>query len=147
LDDTATMIFLRFKRISGQNLSISISINLGKSTSINMTRITSLILFLQIYEPTNPKGAETLPPGIIVSESDFHQHRLWGNPYEVYAKWKFVLLLEWCHVMLLILVIISFIFNFDEQDLPLKPKYLAVFTVGYQQKELVNAAVQKVLKY
>ncbi|XP_078169777.1 uncharacterized protein LOC144564129 isoform X2 [Carex rostrata] len=29
------------------------------------------------------------------------------------------------------------------KDLPMKPKYLVVFTVGYQQKEIVNAAVQK----
>ncbi|KAJ4809939.1 hypothetical protein LUZ62_022505 [Rhynchospora pubera] len=65
---------------------------------------------LKIYEQSNPKGAETLPPGIIVSESDLYQHRLWGNIFE---------------------------------DVPLKPKYLAVFTVAYQQKNFVNAAVQK----
>ena len=38
---------------------------------------------LQIYVPTNPRGAESLAPGIVVPESDFHQHRLWGNPDEV----------------------------------------------------------------
>lgn len=37
----------------------------------------------KIYERSNPKGAETLPPGIIVSESDLYQHRLWGNYFEV----------------------------------------------------------------
>jgi len=37
---------------------------------------------LKIYVPTNPRGAESLAPGIVVPESDFHQHRLWGNPDE-----------------------------------------------------------------
>ncbi|KAJ3683313.1 hypothetical protein LUZ60_013540 [Juncus effusus] len=37
---------------------------------------------LKIYEKANPKGAETVPPGFIVSESDLNQHRLWGNPNE-----------------------------------------------------------------
>ncbi|RWW62237.1 hypothetical protein BHE74_00030648, partial [Ensete ventricosum] len=36
-----------------------------------------------IYVPTNPRGAERLPPGIIVPESDFYLRRLWGNPDEV----------------------------------------------------------------
>lgn len=31
----------------------------------------------------NPKGAERLPPGIVVSESDLHLRRLWGSPSEV----------------------------------------------------------------
>lgn len=37
---------------------------------------------LKIYAPTNPRGAERLPPGIVVSESDFYLRRLWGNPDE-----------------------------------------------------------------
>ncbi|RLM60252.1 hypothetical protein C2845_PM14G11690 [Panicum miliaceum] len=37
---------------------------------------------LKIYVPTNPRGAESLAPGIVVPESDFHLHRLWGNPDE-----------------------------------------------------------------
>ncbi|XP_078169778.1 uncharacterized protein LOC144564130 isoform X1 [Carex rostrata] len=81
----------------------------GGDTGDHSTKNNSPDLF-KIYEPSNPKGAERLPPGIVVSESDLYQHRLWGNPNE---------------------------------DLPLKPKYLVVFTVGYQQKEIVNAAVQK----
>ncbi|PWZ31970.1 hypothetical protein Zm00014a_036533 [Zea mays] len=36
----------------------------------------------KVYVPTNPRGAESLAPGIVVPESDFHQHRLWGNPDE-----------------------------------------------------------------
>ncbi|CAA2974367.1 hypothetical protein CDL12_19772 [Olea europaea subsp. europaea] len=36
----------------------------------------------KIYVPTNPRGAESLPPGIVVSESDFYLRRLWGEPSE-----------------------------------------------------------------
>jgi hypothetical protein len=31
----------------------------------------------------NPQGAERLPPGIVVSESDLHLRRLWGSPTKV----------------------------------------------------------------
>ncbi|KMZ60818.1 Lysine ketoglutarate reductase trans-splicing related 1 [Zostera marina] len=64
----------------------------------------------KIYVPTNPRGAESLPPGIIASESDLYLRRLWGNPTE---------------------------------DLPVKPKYLVTFTVGYAQKKNIDAAVKK----
>uniref|UniRef100_A0A0E0FZH9 Uncharacterized protein n=1 Tax=Oryza nivara TaxID=4536 RepID=A0A0E0FZH9_ORYNI len=37
---------------------------------------------MKIYVPTNPRGAESLAPGIVVPESDFHPRRLWGNPDE-----------------------------------------------------------------
>ncbi|KAL8137898.1 hypothetical protein V2J09_003899 [Rumex salicifolius] len=36
----------------------------------------------KIWTPSNPRGTENLPPGIVVSESDFNLHRLWGNPSE-----------------------------------------------------------------
>ncbi|KAL8150121.1 hypothetical protein V2J09_019929 [Rumex salicifolius] len=35
-----------------------------------------------IWVPSNPEGAERLPPGIVASESDLYLHRLWGNPSE-----------------------------------------------------------------
>ncbi|XP_021743093.1 uncharacterized protein LOC110709187 [Chenopodium quinoa] len=35
-----------------------------------------------VWLPTNPRGAERLPPGIVVSETDFYQRRLWGLPEE-----------------------------------------------------------------
>jgi len=38
---------------------------------------------LKIYVPTNPKGAERLPPGIVVSETDLYLRRLWGEPSEL----------------------------------------------------------------
>ncbi|XP_073023239.1 uncharacterized protein [Primulina eburnea] len=36
----------------------------------------------KIFVPTNPRGAESLAPGIVVSESDFYLRRLWGEPSE-----------------------------------------------------------------
>ncbi|KAK2968117.1 hypothetical protein RJ640_028022, partial [Escallonia rubra] len=36
----------------------------------------------KIWIPTNPRGAERLPPGIVASESDFYLRRLWGLPSE-----------------------------------------------------------------
>lgn len=45
--------------------------------------VNSAKLLSQIYVPTNPKGAERLPPGIVVSETDLYLRRLWGEPSEV----------------------------------------------------------------
>lgn len=64
----------------------------------------------EIWVPTNPRGAERLPPGIIASESDFYLRRLWGLPSE---------------------------------DLTTKPRYLVTFTVGFDQKKNIDAAVKK----
>ncbi|KAL4367005.1 hypothetical protein GQ457_05G010840 [Hibiscus cannabinus] len=64
----------------------------------------------KIWIPTNPKGAEVLPPGIVSPTSDIYPRRLWGKPSE---------------------------------DLAIVPKYLVAFTVGYEQKQSVNAAVEK----
>lgn len=36
----------------------------------------------KIWAPSNPRGAERLPPGIVTAESDFYLRRLWGNPSE-----------------------------------------------------------------
>ncbi|KZV39760.1 hypothetical protein F511_08222 [Dorcoceras hygrometricum] len=36
----------------------------------------------KIFVPKNPRGAESLPPGIVVSETDFYLRRLWGEPSE-----------------------------------------------------------------
>nr|GMC55652.1 uncharacterized protein LOC109173468 isoform X1 [Ipomoea batatas]GMC62018.1 uncharacterized protein LOC109173468 isoform X1 [Ipomoea batatas]GMD12522.1 uncharacterized protein LOC109173468 isoform X1 [Ipomoea batatas]GMD18987.1 uncharacterized protein LOC109173468 isoform X1 [Ipomoea batatas] len=66
----------------------------------------------KIFVPTNPRGAESLPPGIVVAESDFYLRRLWGDPHE---------------------------------DLIRKPKYLVTFTVGWDQRNNINAAVKKVI--
>ncbi|KAI3696950.1 hypothetical protein L6452_29605 [Arctium lappa] len=64
----------------------------------------------QIYVPTNPRGAEPLPPGIVVPETDLFLRRLWGDPGE---------------------------------DLKKKPKYLVTFTVGWNQRDIIDASVKK----
>ncbi|GMN24818.1 hypothetical protein TIFTF001_000706 [Ficus carica] len=40
----------------------------------------------KIYVPTNPRGAELLPAGIVVPESDLYLRRLWGDPSEDLKK-------------------------------------------------------------
>lgn len=50
------------------------------------TRVSTDTAPPKIYVPTNPRGAESLPPGIIVSESDFFLRRLWGEPSEDLKK-------------------------------------------------------------
>ncbi|KAI3511794.1 hypothetical protein L1887_18952 [Cichorium endivia] len=57
-----------------------------------------------------PRGAELLPPGIVVPHSDLYLRRLWGDPSE---------------------------------DLKKKPKYLVTFTVGWDQRENIDASVKK----
>lgn len=37
---------------------------------------------MKIYVPTNPRGAEMLPPGIVEPESDLDPRRLFGDPAE-----------------------------------------------------------------
>ncbi|XP_042377873.1 uncharacterized protein LOC121970926 isoform X3 [Zingiber officinale] len=64
----------------------------------------------KIYISTNLRGAERLPPDIIVSESDLYPRRLWGDPSE---------------------------------DLQIQQKYLVTFTVGYDQKKNIDAAIKK----
>ncbi|CAH9120273.1 unnamed protein product [Cuscuta epithymum] len=65
---------------------------------------------VKIWVSSNPRGAERLPPNIVVSESDFLLRRLWGKPSE---------------------------------DLTSIPKYLVTFTVGYNQRKIIDAAVKK----
>ncbi|CAM8980609.1 unnamed protein product [Rhodiola kirilowii] len=36
----------------------------------------------KIWVPTNPRGAERLPPGMVEAQSDYYLRRLWGNPSE-----------------------------------------------------------------
>ena len=41
------------------------------------------LFYSQIWVPSNPRGAERLPPRIVAAESDLFLRRLWGNPNEV----------------------------------------------------------------
>ncbi|CAA3030559.1 uncharacterized protein LOC111396163 [Olea europaea subsp. europaea] len=81
-----------------------------KSIENNSTRNQNVKDISKIWVPSNPKGAERLPAGILASESDFYTRRLWGLPNE---------------------------------DLASIPKYLVTFTVGYNQRNNIDAAVKK----
>ncbi|KAG5515517.1 hypothetical protein RHGRI_036525 [Rhododendron griersonianum] len=53
------------------------------SDHIPETRVSTDTAPPKIYVPTNPRGAESLPPGIVVSETDLYLRRLWGEPSEI----------------------------------------------------------------
>lgn len=61
----------------------------------------------QIWVPSNPRGAERLPPAIVAADSDFYLRRLWGLPSEVSLFFftficiclLFELLHEWSRIM------------------------------------------------
>ncbi|KAH1226799.1 hypothetical protein GmHk_11G033374 [Glycine max] len=79
--------------------------NKRSSSQVQLSNDTS-----KIWVPSNPRGAERLPPGIVEAESDYYLRRLWGKPSE---------------------------------DLTSRPNYLVTFTVGYDQKNNIDAAVKK----
>ncbi|XP_048614998.1 uncharacterized protein LOC106363283 isoform X1 [Brassica napus] len=90
-----------------QNLLRSIAISSRHSDIAAPVQATDIS---KIWVPSNPKGAERLPPGIIASESDLYLRRFWGNP---------------------------------EENLKKKPRYLVTFTVGYEQRQNIDACVKK----
>ncbi|CAK9161754.1 unnamed protein product [Ilex paraguariensis] len=91
-------------------LSTQALLNVWGSLKGNRDTSGHILNGTKIWVPTNPRGAERLPPGIIAFESDFYLRRLWGLPSE---------------------------------DLVIKPRYLVTFTVGYDQKNNIDAAVKK----
>ncbi|CAL5398617.1 unnamed protein product [Camellia sinensis] len=84
--------------------------NKNTSTEAKKLNNTGLMILMQIWVPSNPRGAEILPPAIVAAQSDFYLRRLWGLPSE---------------------------------DLTIKQKYLVTFTVGYDQRHNIDAAVKK----
>ncbi|MCL7045719.1 hypothetical protein MKW94_018431 [Papaver nudicaule] len=50
----------------------------GSSTQVQTTSNNTS----KIWASSNPRGAERLPPGIVVAESDLYARRLWGEPNE-----------------------------------------------------------------
>ncbi|KAK6922290.1 Protein of unknown function DUF707 [Dillenia turbinata] len=67
-DSAAQTIFNTWSSVSGNSSSSNPSQN-SNDTS-------------KIWVPSNPRGAERLPPGIVQAESDFFLRRLWGKPSE-----------------------------------------------------------------
>ncbi|KAJ9169460.1 hypothetical protein P3X46_017656 [Hevea brasiliensis] len=53
-----------------------------KADNNNRNQAQNLNDTSKIWVPSNPRGAERLPPGIIAAESDFYLRRLWGKPSE-----------------------------------------------------------------
>ncbi|XP_031100691.1 uncharacterized protein LOC116004683 isoform X1 [Ipomoea triloba] len=90
------------------NVTASLINNVDDSSSL--TEDQTVMDPTKIWVPSNPRGAERLPPDIIVPESDLYLRRLWGEPSE---------------------------------DLTTKPKYLLTLTVGYKQKDSLDAVVKK----
>lgn len=43
-----------------------------------------MVHFMQIWVPSNPRGAEMLPPSFVEAESDLYLRRLWGLPKDVH---------------------------------------------------------------
>ncbi|XP_057496217.1 uncharacterized protein LOC130781155 [Actinidia eriantha] len=101
--------------IEDKNSGVSTQTFLNAWSSMKGSRNTSteaqkLNNTSKIWVPSNPRGAERLPPAIVAAESDFYLRRLWGKPSE---------------------------------DVIIKQKYLVTFTVGYNQKANIDAAVKK----
>ncbi|KAL1539309.1 hypothetical protein AAHA92_27942 [Salvia divinorum] len=100
---STTSVVLDGSMIYGGNVSAAPT-EISRNMSIGNRQIS------KIWVPSNPKGTERLPPGIVASVSDLYQRRLWGLPRE---------------------------------DLPIAPKYLVTFTVGYKQRFNIDKAVKK----
>ncbi|KAI3938660.1 hypothetical protein MKW92_043794 [Papaver armeniacum] len=85
------VVFGFFIGVSFPSVSVS-KFNLGLTTSVPVSNTNTFAVSrpmdpnssadIKVYVPTNPRGAELLPPGIIVSESDLYLRRLWGDPNE-----------------------------------------------------------------
>ncbi|KAE8705511.1 putative ATP binding protein [Hibiscus syriacus] len=100
-----TTIDIKYTEYTKPSLSSPIPLQhpLDNNSSANATS-------KKIWVPSNPRGAERLPPGIVRAESDLYLRRLWGKP---------------------------------DEDLTSTPKYLVMFTVGYNQRKNIDAAVKK----
>ncbi|OIV97501.1 hypothetical protein TanjilG_11025 [Lupinus angustifolius] len=75
----------------GLNIKAHSRVNTWQNMLFSMQKATKDIMLLDthhhhkfsaIWVPSNPRGAERLPPGIVDAESDFYLRRLWGKPSE-----------------------------------------------------------------
>ncbi|MQL95644.1 hypothetical protein Taro_028317 [Colocasia esculenta] len=90
----------------------------------------------KIYVATNPRGAEPLPPGIVVSETDLYLRRLWGDPNEIVVHETDLCLQRLWMIQMRY-------HTFAVKDLKVRPKYLVTFTVGYEQRNNIDKAIKK----
>ncbi|KAI5389097.1 uncharacterized protein LOC127103271 isoform X1 [Lathyrus oleraceus] len=89
---------ISFSSALGHSFNVSIAeidrftADLDKALFISESSGTKRIEFLgsmrlpMMFVSTNPPGAESLPAGIVVSESDLYLRRLWGEPSEDLKK-------------------------------------------------------------
>ncbi|XP_030542107.1 uncharacterized protein LOC115749430 [Rhodamnia argentea] len=105
-----TAVDVKYSEDPKTGLSTQTILNLSGEKGYNSSSDQAQNGTSKIWVPSNPRGAERLPPGIVTAESDFYLRRLWGKPSE---------------------------------DLAIKPRYLVTFTVGYNQRLNIDAAVKK----
>lgn len=137
--------FLRFINLLVWFYFVSFSIICTRIVPYFGWSVSFLFMWLQIYVPTNPRGAELLPPGIVVAKTDFYLRRLWGEPNEVCAS-----IFIFSTYMVYLWRPLEFFWYGNNnllQDLKKKPKYLVTFTVGLEQRNHINGVVKKVLRY
>ncbi|KAL4285044.1 hypothetical protein GQ457_16G011530 [Hibiscus cannabinus] len=77
-------------RIQSLSSSLGPSVDVAASNSKQFYMVqsskTTRRNISKIYVPTNPRGAESLPPGIVVPKTDLYPRRLWGDPNEDLKK-------------------------------------------------------------
>ncbi|KAK8695962.1 hypothetical protein V6N13_001103 [Hibiscus sabdariffa] len=80
----------RFLQIQSLPSSLGPSVDVAASNSKQFYMVqsskTTRRNISKIYVPTNPRGAESLPPGIVVPKTDLYLRRLWGDPNEDLKK-------------------------------------------------------------
>ncbi|XP_042458341.1 uncharacterized protein LOC122042350 isoform X1 [Zingiber officinale] len=74
LSSTIEMAFIEDRRSYGTDFPAS------SKPRVNRTRSHQSDDPFKIYVESNPYGAELLPPGIVVAETDLYLRRLWGDP-------------------------------------------------------------------
>ncbi|XP_074588590.1 uncharacterized protein LOC141844433 [Curcuma longa] len=77
LSSTIEMAFIEDRRSYGTNFPAS------SKPRVNGTRSHQSDDPFKIYVESNPYGAELLPPGIVVAETDLYLRRLWGDPKQL----------------------------------------------------------------
>ncbi|KAG5522043.1 hypothetical protein RHGRI_034298 [Rhododendron griersonianum] len=84
---TLTKLNLRSIDLQDKNSGLSTHTLLNAWSALKGNKNTSIEAKkpdgTKIWVPSNPRGAERLPPAIVAADSDFYLRRLWGLPSEV----------------------------------------------------------------
>lgn len=80
---TVGLTYISGRRSSDRSKELFLNVwSSVKNNNSNSNRTRTLNGTSTIWVPSNPRGAESLPPKIVSSESDLYARRLWGNPSE-----------------------------------------------------------------